>query len=47
MHGADLFRNMANEPMAAPDPGAGQLITKDNMRSEFSVYRPFSAPHFD
>jgi len=47
MHGVDLFRNMANEPMAAPDPGAGQLITKDNMRSEFSVYRPFSAPHFD
>jgi predicted membrane-bound spermidine synthase len=46
-HGAALFSEMASVPFDAIDASGGQLITKDNLRSEFAVYRPFSAPHFD
>jgi spermidine synthase len=50
-HGPDLYRMMASVPMdPKPHPSAHQnsvLITRDNLRSEFAVYRPFSQKHFD
>jgi spermidine synthase len=43
----NVIQILADAPLSAPNPGNGQLITQDNLRSEFSLYRPFSEKHFD
>lgn len=46
-HGRDWWEQLAARDFDPLPEGSGRIITEDNLLTEFSVYRPMSAPHFD